>query len=117
MLDTENMLWVGTTNGFAIIDTKRFKVSHISKQPQVVNFAVFDKPKVFERPLSELDKIDLAYNENFFSFSLSNFNYQGPVEYSFMLEGFDKDWQNANGTTGSYTNVPPRLIPPTDQKH
>ena len=111
MLDNEKFLWIGTTKGFAILDTKLFHATHAGKQPQLVKFSVFDKSRAFEKPLSELDKIDLDYNENFFSFSVSDFNYQAPVQYSFMLEGFDKDWKTANGNTGSYTNVPPGTYP------
>jgi ligand-binding sensor domain-containing protein/putative methionine-R-sulfoxide reductase with GAF domain len=107
LLDDEDKLWVGTTLGFAMIDTRRFQTKNVVKEPQLVSFSVFDKPRVFENPLSNLDKITLSHNENFFSFSFSAFNYHAPVEYSFMLEGFDKNWQTAKGNSGSYTNVPP----------
>jgi putative methionine-R-sulfoxide reductase with GAF domain len=107
LLDPAGTLWVGTNKGFATIDTKRFQTTYSNVQPQLVNFSVFDKSKVFEKPLSELDKIVLTHRENFFSFSFSSFNYQGPVEYSYRLAGFDKDWQTAHGNSGSYTNVPP----------
>ena len=107
VLDKENMLWVGTNKGFAIIDTRRFRINSANKQPQIVSFSVFDKSKRFEKPLPELDKISLGYNENFFSFSLSAFNYYTPGSYGFKLEEFDKDWQTTNSNTGSYTNVPP----------
>jgi LytS/YehU family sensor histidine kinase len=108
LLDPQQRLWVGTNKGFAIIDTKRFKVDNPeNKEPQMVNFSVFDKLKNFEKPLPVLDKINLNYDENFFSFSLSAFNYHTPVAYSFKLEGFDKEWQTANSNKGSYTNVPP----------
>jgi ligand-binding sensor domain-containing protein/putative methionine-R-sulfoxide reductase with GAF domain len=106
-LDKEKMLWVGTNKGFVVIDTKRFQINNSAKEPQIVNFSVFDKPQVFGKPFSELKKITLPHDENFFSFALSVFNYYNPVTYSFMLEGFDKEWQKANINTGSYTNVPP----------
>ncbi|MGB8191845.1 MAG: histidine kinase, partial [Chitinophagaceae bacterium] len=79
------------------------------KEPQLVNFSVLDNPKVFEKPFQQLDKIVLQHNENFFSFALSSFDYriQSPIRYSYRLEGFDKDWQDARGTLASYTNVPP----------
>ena len=107
LLDDEGILWVGTNKGFVTIDTKRFHTNPVLKQPQIVNFSVFDKLKVFDRPVEQLEKIVLAHNENFFSFSLSAFNFHDPVQYSFMLEGFDQDWQPAPGNSGSYTNVPP----------
>jgi ligand-binding sensor domain-containing protein len=46
---------------------------------------------------------------NFFSFDVSAFAYHesGDIEYAYMLEGFDKDWQYlSKKRSGSYTNVP-----------
>jgi len=109
LIDTEGTLLVGTNKGFATIDTKRFKTANTIKQPQIVSFYVLDKPKAFETPLPLVDRIVLKPDENFFTFTLSAFNYQDPSEYRFMLEGFDKDWQPAPGNSGSYTNVPPGI--------
>jgi putative methionine-R-sulfoxide reductase with GAF domain len=107
LLDDKDILWVGTNKGFATIDINRFRTKNTKTQPQLVNFSIFNKSRVFEKPLSELDKIELSYQENFFSFSVSSFNYQKPVAYSYLLQGFDKDWKTAHGNSGSYTNVPP----------
>jgi ligand-binding sensor domain-containing protein/putative methionine-R-sulfoxide reductase with GAF domain len=107
LLDSNGLLWIGTNKGFATIDTRRFQSRQVTSQPQLVNFTVFDTPKGFENPISEQDKIVLTYNENFFSFAFSSFNYHGIVEYKYQLVGFDKDWQSAHGNSGSYTNVPP----------
>jgi ligand-binding sensor domain-containing protein/putative methionine-R-sulfoxide reductase with GAF domain len=109
LLDTDGFLWVGTNKGFAIIDTKHFHEQGASDEPQLTNFFVFDKQKKFDKALSDIEIIQLGYKENFFSFAVSGFNYQNQntVEYRYMLDGFDKDWQTANGNIASYTNVPP----------
>ncbi|HZH95117.1 MAG TPA: two-component regulator propeller domain-containing protein, partial [Flavisolibacter sp.] len=99
LLDDNGILWVGTNKGFATIDINRFRTKTIKTEPQLVNFSIFDKSRVFEKPLSELDKIELSYHENFFSFSVSSFNYQKPVAYSYLLQGFDKNWKTAHGNS------------------
>ena len=109
VLDDEGFLWVGTNKGFCKIDTRRFQTNTVLKEPQLVDFFVLDKPKAFAKPYQELDTIVLTYNENFFSFDISSFNYrkQSSIEYRYLLKGFDKDWQVSHGNKGSYTNVPP----------
>lgn len=109
LLTPDGSLWVGTNKGFGKIDTKRFHTTTINTEPQLANFSVFDQSRLFEKSLSEVDRIVLQYNENFFSFALSSFNFQpqSGVEYSYLLEGFDKAWKTAAGNSGSYTNVPP----------
>lgn len=109
MLSSDGFLWVGTNKGFCRIDTRRFATERSMKEPQLVNFSVLDSSKKFAKPFQQLDKIVLRHNENFFSFAISSFNYRlpSPTRYSYMLEGFDKDWQYARGNLASYTNVPP----------
>ncbi|HYE56310.1 MAG TPA: histidine kinase [Chitinophagaceae bacterium] len=108
-LDDKGFLWVGTNKGFCKIDLSRFETTAGSREPQIVNFSVFDQPKTFGKPYQLLDKIVLNHDENFFSFEVSSFEYDphSAIEYSYLLEGFDKDWQTANGNAASYTNVPP----------
>ena len=109
MLDGNNFLWVGTTKGFCKVDITRFKRDNTTTQPELVNFSVFDKPQLFDKPYSEIDEINLKYNQNFFSLDISSFNVDqlNPGSYSYLLKGFDKDWQAAKTNSISYTNVPP----------
>jgi ligand-binding sensor domain-containing protein/two-component sensor histidine kinase len=68
--------------------------------------------RIFEKvmPLPEPDKtLHLSHKENFFSieYSLLRCNPAEKVHYSYMLEGFDKDWNDAGHRSfASYTNVP-----------
>ena len=108
-LDANANLWIGTTLGFCIVDTKRFRAGNSISAPRIVDFSVFDKRKVFNRTIEELDKISLNYDENFFSMDFSAFNYgqAAAIKYMYRLEGFDKDWQYSEKNSASYTNVPP----------
>ena len=54
-----------------------------------------------------LKKIELKYNENFFSFDFSSLDFHQAAKYSYRLEKFDKDWRVAAKNIATYTNVPP----------
>ncbi|MBC7903211.1 MAG: histidine kinase [Gemmatimonadaceae bacterium] len=108
-VDDQNNLLIGTNQGFIVIDAGRFKANTVMSSPQLVSFKVFDKTKTIDRAYSEADKIELSYEENFFSFDFSSFNYQQLqfTQYAYMLEKFDKNWNYTTKNTASYTNVPP----------
>jgi ligand-binding sensor domain-containing protein/signal transduction histidine kinase/DNA-binding response OmpR family regulator len=60
---------------------------------------------------SSLDKIELSYKENIFSFEFAALDYRSPEKnrYAYMLEGFESDW-NYTGYTrrhATYTNLDP----------
>ena len=60
-------------------------------------------------PISLAKKIDLSYKQNF-SLDFVALNYTAPQEnqYTYMLEGFDKDWNKVGTvTTAVYTNLDP----------
>lgn len=59
--------------------------------------------------ISVAKEINLSYKQNF-SLDFVALNYTAPHEnqYSYILEGFDKEWQNVGAvTTASYTNLDP----------
>jgi LytS/YehU family sensor histidine kinase/ligand-binding sensor domain-containing protein len=107
LLDDMGILWVGTNNGFCTIQTQRFVGDTKMQSPALVRFSVFDKERTFDEPMHELDRITLRHDENFFSFTISAFNYFEKDQFSYKLDGFDKDWQVAVSNVASYTNVPP----------
>jgi len=107
--DSEGNLWIGTNQGYCVLNTDNFISNTTLHLPHLVNFKVFDQVKHFGLPYQDLERIDLLYGENFFSFDFSSFNFQNiqGTHYSYMLEGFDKDWNYTKENSGSYTNVPP----------
>lgn len=69
---------------------------------------IFDKPYKTKMNTEEVNDLHLKSFENFFSFDLVALNYNNPNQtmYSYMLEGFDKDWITSNNGLATYTNVP-----------
>lgn len=60
-------------------------------------------------PILVANKIELNYKQNF-SLDFVALNYTAPHEsqYAYMLEGFDKEWNNVGSvTTAGYTNLDP----------
>jgi hypothetical protein len=102
-------LLIGSNKGFYEISGDKIKDNTLSTAPFLTAFRVYDKPFNTGAAISGLTKINLAWDQNFFGFDLSAFNYEeaDDMEYAYMLEGFDKDWQYiGKGRRGSYTNVP-----------
>lgn len=108
----------GSTNGAVRFNPDHF-TRHTYKAPLV--FTSFEVPQksqaltqekkaVFNRMLSQGETIRLTYSENSFlvSFISVSYHYQKDIQYSYLLEGFDKDWSSpSHELSVRYTNVPP----------
>ncbi|MCF8227554.1 MAG: histidine kinase [Bacteroidales bacterium] len=70
---------------------------------------IFDKDSLYD--LSEIDRIDLGYDQNFISFELGAIDFINPqrLEIQYKLQGFDKDWNDLdqNSREVRFTNIPP----------
>ena len=99
---------VGQNDGFYSFNPS--KVFDKLEVPAVVfdQIKVFQEKKEFDKNINALDKIELDYEENFFTISFSVLSYDQPSKcsYAYYLEGFDKDWiYSDNRNIASYTNV------------
>jgi signal transduction histidine kinase len=76
----------------------------------ITAFKKVDEVVPFDRDISEVEKIALSYQDNFFSFEFVALDYTNPQknQYAYKLEGFDRDWVHC-GTRryASYTNLDP----------
>jgi hypothetical protein len=102
---------IGSNKGYYEIFGDRIKENEatIPAAPHLTGFRVYERSLVSDEVISDLKKIKLTYNQNFFSFDISAFDYAASddIEYAYRLEGFDKDWQYIGSRrSGSYTNVP-----------
>ena len=65
---------------------------------------------VLQNPIITTDKIDLAYNQNAFSFDFSIINYRGNNNNNiqYQLENYDKNWRTSGSENrADYFRVPP----------
>lgn len=101
--DQQGHMYISGTGYF--ISFHPDSVKDLSTQPPVY----FTDFKVFNTSYSDLlfhKKIELRYNENFFSVEYAAPSYQAsyPVQYQHRLEGVDADWVEDNGKA-DYTNL------------
>ncbi|HEX7902293.1 MAG TPA: two-component regulator propeller domain-containing protein [Chitinophagaceae bacterium] len=104
--DTDGTMYVAGPGYYFAFDPE--EIIEDIKQPEVffTDFSIFNKS--FAQLLSG-HQIALKYNQNFFTFHFAApfYTASAPVQYSYMLEGVDKDWINA-GTSlpqAHYTNL------------
>lgn len=100
---------IGTHDGFFEISPDKIMEDNEAPPPYLTSFRIFDKQFNTKEVLSSMKQIKLTHKQNFFSFDLSAFDYRAPneIEYAYLLEGFDQDWQYiGKNRSGSYTNVP-----------
>lgn len=109
MKSPQGTILIGSNKGYFEIHANRVKDNLTLEVPVLTAFRIYDKPLQSSNAISGLKEINLKYSENFFSFDMSSFNYNvaEDVQYAYMLDGFDKDWQYiGKSRKGSYTNVP-----------
>ena len=79
----------------------------------ITNLSLFNRSEEkleFEKDITELKEIELAYNQNdlHFEFVALHYSYPANNQYKYKLENFDNDWIDA-GTqrNATYTNLDP----------
>ncbi|MBS1911460.1 MAG: hypothetical protein JST22_05705 [Bacteroidetes bacterium] len=103
----DGMLIFGGIGGINSFRPDRLTMENNVTWPIVVtSFRKLDS--LFATELTDGAHVDVLPGENNFSFEFSSLDFNNPlrVRYSYMLEGFDDDW-NASGTRRyvSYTNL------------
>jgi signal transduction histidine kinase/DNA-binding response OmpR family regulator/ligand-binding sensor domain-containing protein len=112
-----NLLYFGGVEGLDWFNPQQIKPSDqfppiVFNEFRLYNNPVFpgDSTLILSNSLDETDKIELKYNQNFFSLSFTTLNYfnSQKCEFAHYLEGFDHDWNYIQTErTASFTNVPP----------
>ena len=121
MKDRNGRLWFGGIKGLTsfhphVVDQR----SHPVPPLHLSNLSVMNRPVDYDPSLGEaniLDKhitqatqITLPYNSNIFSLEFAVLEYTNPqkITYSYMMEGFEKEWNKtiSNSRTITYTNLP-----------
>lgn len=114
----DGKMFFGGTNGFNVFHPDSLKDNDFVPPVYITNFEVFNKQVVIggkdasiQQQINEAKEITLSYKQSVFSFEFSALNYTLPSknQYSYMLEGFDKDWIIAGSKrTATYTNLDPK---------
>lgn len=103
-------MFFGGINGFNSFYPDEMKDNPYVPPIVITSFNKFDKRVKFDKPVSDMDAIELSYQDNFFSFEFVALDYTLPVknQYAYKLEGLDEDWIHSGlRRYASYTNLSP----------
>jgi signal transduction histidine kinase/ligand-binding sensor domain-containing protein/DNA-binding response OmpR family regulator len=106
-------IYLGTPNGFNAFYPKQIPRNTHVPPIAITDFQLFNKPVNMDDFIAKNRQnqpvLTLAHNENSFSFGFTALSFFAPEKnrYSFMLEGFDKSWNDAGKERrATYTNIP-----------
>lgn len=119
--DTHGKLWFGGIKGVTsffphIVDQR----SHSVPALYLTNLSVMNSPvefnpalgdsNILDKHITEATQITLPYDSGIFSLDFSVLEYTNPkrITYSYMMEGFEKEWNTVHpgSRTITYTNLP-----------
>jgi len=102
------MIYFGGINGFNSFHPEQIKDNTYIPPIVITAFKVFNDPVRFDKHISEITEIRIPQRNNFISFEFAALNYRQVQknQYSYKLEGFDKEWVNADTRRyAAYTNL------------
>jgi diguanylate cyclase (GGDEF)-like protein len=107
--DDEGTLFFGGNNGFNAFEPMGLEFG--AKPPTVVltGISKFNKPAFTNVAYEFLSDVQLGYTDDMVSFDFSAVEYTDPSRnrYAYMLEGFDRDWVQADASRrATYTDLP-----------
>ncbi len=109
--NSKGEIFFGGVNGFISFhpDSLDKKIQKSNQQPVIITaFKVFDH--IVEQDISENQKIELSYRDNYFSFEFAHLDFNNPSKNSFAykLDGLDSTWIYSD--TRRYVNY--TMLPP-----
>lgn len=115
---SEGELLFGGISGFNIFNPTKIKSGDYFPQIVFTDLKIFNKSvkigdqknDVLTKSISETETIKLQYNLNSITLEFASFDYANSlgIQYSYFLEGFDKDWNEPSvNRSATYTNLDP----------
>ncbi|MBN1996573.1 response regulator [candidate division KSB1 bacterium] len=103
-------LYFGNLRGFVVLWPLGMQKNPNIPPVILTGMKIFNQPETFDKPFSQLDKIQLSYRQNMFSFDFTALNYTNSHKnlYAYKLEGFHNDWIYChNERTALFMNLDP----------
>ncbi len=117
---SQGLLLFGGVEGLTYFNPDSIHISRFAPPVYFTNLRINNAPyefgksqpegNVLSKPFNETNAITLNYTQNIISIDFASLDYHAPDknEYTYMLEGFNKQWVMAgNKRTVSYTNFEP----------
>ncbi|MCP4146183.1 MAG: histidine kinase, partial [bacterium] len=113
------LLYFGGINGLSYFQPASIRKNRYKPPVVLTGFQVFNKPVpigeqtggrvILKKSISYAEALTLSYKDSVFSFQFTALNYVVPEknQYSFIMQGFEEEWNNV-GTRrfATYTNLP-----------
>jgi ligand-binding sensor domain-containing protein len=102
--DKDESIWFGTVNGLIHYKPNEFLLNNMESKTDITGFRLFYKDTLLPQNAA------LSYNENNISFQFIGICLTNPnkVRYSYMLEGYDKNWSpETHNNIAGYSNLEP----------
>jgi len=107
--DKDGNLWLGGVDGLTKLDPVDVKLTENQTVSVITGFKIFNNDYVSEKELNKTEVFKLRNSDNLFSISFSSLNYSSAnkIKYSYILDGFDKDWTivDASRRFATYSNL------------
>ncbi len=112
----DGTLYFGGPNGFNAFKPNQIQDNKYTPKVVITGFELFNKPVKVSKDglltiaITELEEIELNYDQHSFSFEFAGLSYQLPErnQYAYMLEGIDDSWQYIGNRRKAYfTDVDP----------
>jgi ligand-binding sensor domain-containing protein/signal transduction histidine kinase len=111
-------LLFGCISGFNIFNPTKIQSNDYFPPIVLTDLKIFNKSvkigskrnDILIKSISETEKITLNYDQNSISLDFASFDFSNSLglQYSYFLEGFDKDWNELSvNRTATYTNLEP----------
>ena len=111
---SDGRIYFGSTGGFNSFLPYQIKTNTVMPPVYVTSLSVLNQEKHntdgIPFDLTQTKEITIGYSESkMFSLSFASLSYCSPekIQYAYMLEGFDRDWNYVgNQNSATYTNLP-----------
>lgn len=108
---SDGRLLIGQSNAFLTLRPQEMYDNTTLPSVAFTGFNLFEKPVSFEKSINFTERIELSYDQNFFSIEFAALHFTQPEKnnYAYKLEGYDKGWiyPGQNRNFASYTKVAP----------
>lgn len=105
----EGYIYFAGWNGISRFLPENITPSTYTPPVVLTSLRIFDEEILSGPWISTRQSIDVAWDENFFSFQFAAFDYRDSkaIEYAYKLEGYDEGWKYpGNRSYAGYTNIP-----------
>ena len=110
------LILIGGAEGINLFDPRKMNLSDYKPNLVITDFKIFNKSikigknNQFKESIQSMSEIELSYDQDVFSFEFAALDYNSSktIQYSYIMEGFDKDWiSSGNRRFATYTNLDP----------